>query len=355
MKKILFKSAFIACVSLALFTSVFTGCKSTDTPVAVADQTKLKASIDSCQAIADTVSVKSFKQSDIDTFKSLLATVKTTAANSAISQSAVDNLLIQLRTAKSTFLAAALSAIPSSALLMALTFDEGTGTQLITKGTKAWTAVLMAGPSQLFGTATGLPTFVAGHKGTGYAIHFGSGSHLEISNYTSPDLLKSQMSIAVWLKTDATYVGNYIMSYNYWNTWKFQLQDGDLPFFTTHVAPDLYTDADDAGTKVPVATWTHVVVSLDLTAGTLTFYVNGANVKQWTKTDRPNLMSTLTPYATVLPLMIGAQTTYAEAIATNQGPTLANWNYFHGAMDELKVYSVALSDGQVSKLYNTEK
>jgi wyosine [tRNA(Phe)-imidazoG37] synthetase (radical SAM superfamily) len=106
---------------------------------------------------------------------------------------------------------------------------------------------------------------------------------------------------------------------------------------------------------VTKGTLTHVVLSLDLTAGTLTFYVNGVNVKQWTTVDRPNLKSTLTPYATVLPLLIGSQTTYADAVATQQPTTISGWNYFVGAMDELKVYNIALNDGQVGLLYNNEK
>ena len=35
---------------------------------------------------------------------------------------------------------------------------------------------------------------------------------------------------------------------------------------------------------------------------------------------------------------------------------IAAWDaYFHGAIDELAVYSIALSQGQVSKLYNDQK
>ena len=34
--------------------------------------------------------------------------------------------------------------------------------------------------------------------------------------------------------------------------------------------------------------------------------------------------------------------------------TPANWDGFIGAMDELKVYNIALTDGQVAKLYKDE-
>jgi hypothetical protein len=352
MKKNFLKNACIACVSLLLLIAAFSGCSSSNTPTVVADQTKLTALIDSCNTISAAATTTAYPQAAITAFQTTLTGVKTAAASKTITQAAVDNLVISLRAAEVTFLATNFSAVSPSDLLFGLTFDEGTGTQLTTTGSRAWTAVLTAGPSQVFGSATGLPTFVTGHKGM--AMHFGAGSHLEISNYTSADLLKSKMSIAVWLKTDSTRAGNYIMSYNYWNTWKFQLQDGDLPFFTTHTTSG-YTDADDAGTKVTKGTWTHVVVSVDLTAGTETFYVNGVNVKQWTTVDRQNLTGTLTTYATVLPLLIGSQTTYADAVATQQPTTIGNWNYFVGAMDELKVYSIALNDGQVGLLYNNEK
>ena len=213
MKTNLFKTAFIACVSLALFAGVFSSCKTTE-PV-TADTAKLTAVIDSCQTLADAATTTDYKQADIDAFKTTLATAKTAIANKSITQTAVDNLVVQLRAAKATFLAAAYGAIHSTALIMGMTFDETvTSNQFTTEG-KPWTAVLTKGPSQIFGTATNLPTFKAGKKGN--AIYFNNGSHLEISNYTAADLLGKQLSISVWVKPDSTRAGNYIMSYNYWN------------------------------------------------------------------------------------------------------------------------------------------
>ena len=56
--------------------------------------------------------------------------------------------------------------------------------------------------------------------------------------------------------------------------------------------------------------------------------------------------------------MVAACTTYAEAKAEwnwSWSETPAAWDGFVGAMDELKLYNVALTDGQVAKLYNEEK
>jgi len=56
--------------------------------------------------------------------------------------------------------------------------------------------------------------------------------------------------------------------------------------------------------------------------------------------------------------MVGACTTYAEVIAKWDWVTppirVQGWDYFVGSMDELKVYNIALTDGQVAKLYKDE-
>ena len=358
MKTNLLKNAFIACVSIALFAVVFTGCKK-DNPVVTADQTKLTALVDSCTSLLASSTVSTdYPAAAITAFQTALTNSKTAATNSAITQSAVDNLVVNLRAAKTTFMAAAYGAIPVSNLLMGLTFDETvTSNQMTTEG-KPWTAVLKAGPSEIFGTATNLPSFVTGKKGK--AIYFSNGSHLEISNYTSADLLGKQLSIAVWVKPDSTRAGNYIISYNYWNSWKFNLQEQNKPFFTIHSNADGWVDADNqADNSAPNKAWTHLVVTLNMDTKILTFYVNGASTMVWDATTKPGLTGTgAFVYKNTLPLMIGACTTYAEANAEWTSWVWARtpkvWDGFIGAIDELKVYNVALNDGQVSKLYRDE-
>ena len=353
MKTKLFKNASIACLSLAMCASAFISCDKDET-FTPADSTTLVAVIDSCQSLSDEATTTDYPQAAITAFDAVLATANTAILNTKITQTAVDNLVVQLRAAKATFLAAAYDAIPSSALLMGLSFDEGIGSQLTAAG-KSWTAVLTKGPSEIFGTATNFPSFIDGKKGK--AMYFSNGSHLEINNYTASDLLGSKLSISVWVKPDSTRAGNYIMSYNYWNTWKFQLQEQNKPFFTAKTAD--YTNADNQSDfSAPNRTWTHLVVSMDLTNSKLVFYVNGTNTMEWTSLTKPTFTGTLAPYTSTLPLMIGACTTYAEANTAwtwDWAKTPANWDGFIGAMDELKLYNIALTDGQAAKLYNDEK
>jgi len=358
MKTKFLKSAFIACVSLAIFASVFSSCKKEEV-IEPANKTVLNAVVDSCtNLLASSTVTTDYPAAAITAFQTALTNTKTAAASTTITQTAVDNLVVNLRAAKTTFLAAAYGAIPASALLMGMTFDETVASNQFTTAGKGMIAKLTAGPSQIFGAATNLPSFKAGKKGN--AIYFNNGSHLEITNYTAADLLGKQLSIAVWVKPDSTRAGNYIISYNYWNSWKFQLQEQNKPFFTVHTNADGWVDADNqADFSAPNNAWTHLVVTLNMETKKLTFYVNGASTMEWTAATKPGLTGTgAWVYKNTLPLMIGACTTYTEAKAEWNwvwSETPKAWDNFVGSMDELKLYNVALSDGQVAKLFKDEK
>lgn len=358
MKTKFLKSAFIACVSIVLFASAFSACKTED-PSTNADKTKLTALVDSCTTLLASSTVSTdYPAAAITAFQSTLTSTKTAAESNTITQSAVDNLVVNLRAAKTTFMAAAYGAIAPSALLMGMTFDEAVASNQFATAGKGWIAVLKPGPTEIFGVNTAIPTFITGKVGK--AIYLSNGSHLEVNNYAANDLLSKTLSISVWVRPDSTRAGNYILSYNYWNSWKFNLQTENKPFFTVKTlnSDQGYVDADnEQPNSAPNKVWTHLVISLDLTNGFLTFYVNGLLSKEWTKNTQPNLTRSTLTYANVLPLMIGACTTYAEAnvaFTWSWARTPANWDGFIGAMDELKVYNVALTAGQVAKLYKDE-
>jgi hypothetical protein len=325
-----------------------------DNGIVEGDKTELNAQIAKAEALLNSATTADYPQEAIDAFKSTLETVKT-AASKPLTQAEINNLVVQLTQAQETFEAAAYDAIPATSLLIGLSFNEGSGTQLTAEG-KNLIAKLTAGPPEIFGTNTNLPSFVDGIDGK--AMYFSRGSHLEISDYNSSDFLGNQLSIAAWVKPDSTRPGNYIISYNYWKSWKFQIQELNKPFFTVSTTAG-GTDADNQlDFSAPNGSWTHVAISLNLTTGILNMYVNGVNTMQWTSETKENLTGTITPYATVLPIMIGACTTYEEAKAAwdwSWSETPNAWDHFVGAMDELKVYNIALTDGQVSKLYNDEK
>ena len=192
------------------------------------DLTELDALITECEALANAATTDDYPQAAIDAFKGVISDVKE-AAKAATSQTVVTSLVARLKEAKATFLAAELDTIPADAVTFALSFDEGTGTELKTTGKYQWTAKLEEGAKELF-PDTKLPEFVEGKVGK--AMHFADASHLSIADYIPAALGGSAISISCWVKPDELRASNYIVSYQSWHVWKFQTQDGGKPFFT---------------------------------------------------------------------------------------------------------------------------
>lgn len=353
MKKNLLK--LLAFFTLVLFVGTFVSCDGgeEDDPV---DTTELEALISTCQSLVDNASTSDYTQESIDALQTVIDAVSTASAT-ATDQTVITNLVTQLTNAQETFLASELDIIPEDALLMGMSFDETVSNNQFTTSGLGWTATLEEGPSDIFGTATNYPSTVTGVVGN--AMYFSNGAHLEVADYSKSSLLGSKLSIAVWIKPDSTRAGNYIISYNYWNSWKFQIQEQNKPFFTVHTNADGWVDADNESEySAPNGEWAHLVISLDLSSYILDMYVNGVLTKEWDATGKPGLTgSGAYDYETTLPLMVGVATTYAEASTWDWdwSHEPSGWDSFIGAMDELKVYNIALTQGQVTKLYNNEK
>jgi hypothetical protein len=213
------------------------------------------------------------------------------------------------------------------------------------------------GNAVIMGANAAMPTWVAGVKG-GKAIYYSGGGHLEVPYTTA--FLPVNLTISVWVKPDVLRADNYIVSQNYWTGYKLQTQDGGKPFFTykSTKATNAIIDADnEMDNSIKINTWNHVVVSVNATTKELKFYVNGTLTKTWTEANKgiAPLVQTLTAPAPQ-PFIIGGVATDAELAANfMEWTTAANLGYFKGVIDELKIYNIALADGQVAKLYNDEK
>ncbi|MDD5046408.1 MAG: hypothetical protein PHR08_05055 [Bacteroidales bacterium] len=360
MKKVTLKKALIALFAFMLLTGSFTACDRDDDPVVEeADKTELIALVNECNALLNSPTLSAdFPADAIAAFTTVVNAAKTLINNKEATQAQVNAIVVQLTQAKETFLASEYGLIPKTALIMGMTFDESVSNNQFKTAGKGWTAHLTKGPAEIFGENTNLPTFQTGKIGK--AIYFSNGSHLRINDFTANDLLGSQLSISVWVKPDSTRAGNYIISYNYWNSWKFQLQEQNKPFFTIHTNADGWVDADNQmDFSAPNGEWTHLVVTLNMNTKKLVFYVNGKETMEWDETTKTGLTGTgAHQYKTVLPLMVGACTTYAEADvewgwAWSRTPN--GWDGFVGCIDELKLYNIALDAGQVAKLYKDEK
>lgn len=348
----------VACLAVVLLPSC--GNDDDDNKSTLLDLTEINTLISECESLLSNATTTDYPEAAISTFRSKVNSIKSAVAGN-LNQTTLNNLLVQLKEAKTTFEQSAYDAIPLENLLAEWSFDEGQGTSLVSTGVQAWVAQMKTGPSEVFGNNTQIPSFVDGVKGK--ALSFDKGACLEVNDFSETALLSNKLSISVWVNPKEDRAGNYICSMNYWENWKLNIQNEGKPFFTvsTTVAG---VDADNEHVEsFPTNAWTHLVVSMDLNAHTLSFYVNGELTKTWDASGKPGLAGSqkaayLPASGNKLPFLIGCATTYAEA-STWSWVTLpiepSGWDYFAGSLDELKIYNTALTEGQVSKLYNDEK
>ena len=339
------------------FATVLTSCEEETNTTTPADKTELQALYDECKALLDAATTDEYPQTAIDAFSRVVTAVETALANEGLTQTEADNLLVQLTQARATFEASAYDAIPEDALLLGLSFDEGEGTELTADGTKALTVALRAA-TDVYGADAPLPTFVEGK--VGMAMHFEQSAYLEVArDLLGNDFEGQALSIATWVKLDRTKADNYIVSYNTWNSWKLNIQDGGKPFFTISLdgtAVDMDNEQDQS--VMPENGWTHVAITF--ADHTVNMYVNGQLTKTWDAETKPGLAGSTITANPDKPLLIGMSARFQDEVdAANEGgwaaPTPDTWSSFlEGDLDELKIYNIALTDGQVLKLYNDE-
>jgi len=328
-------------------------CKKDD-PIVEGDKTALTALIAEADAIAAAANATDYPQSAIDTYKATLGTLKTAAAEK-LTQTQINNLVAQLTEALHTFDAQAYGYIDESLYLNAgWHFDEGTGTTATAYSSVKHVGTFFKGNTVILGNAALSPTWATGLSG-GSAVYLDKGAHLEVPYTTS--FLPVDLTISVWIKPIELYEHNYIVSQNYWTGYKLQTQGGGKPFFTFKKVDGEIINADnETDNSIQVDQWNHVVITLNGTTKELKFYVNGALTKIWTEENSIGPLTQTLTSPDPQPFIIGGVATDAELAANFMEWTNAdNLGYFKGAIDELKIYNIALVEGQVSKLYNDEK
>lgn len=342
-------------IMLILSSVMILGSCKDDDEIVEGDKTELNALIVEADALAASATSADYPQTAIDAYKSTLATIKTAAAT-PLTQTEIDNLEIQLQEAMDLLDSKAYGFIDESMYLNAgWHFDEGTGTTATAYSAVKHVGTFKSGNAVILGSAAKSPTWVAGVKG-GKAVSLSGGAHLEVPYTTA--FLPVNLTIAVWVKPDELYEHNYIVSQNYWTGYKLQTQGGGKPFFTYKKVDGGIVDADnETDNSIKINQWNQIVVSVNATTKELKFYVNGTLTKTWTETTKgigplTQILASPAPQ----PFIIGGVATDAELAANFMEWTTAdNLGYFKGAIDELKIYNIALADGQVSKLYNDEK
>ena len=337
---------------------------SSSTP-AVVNKVALTKAITSADSLSTAATTTDYDQADITAYKATLATAKSAAAATTLTQAQSDNLVVQIKAAMTLLSSKAFGFINETLDLVAgWHFDEGKGTTATSYSTAKQVGTFMKGYTTLLGANAALPTWVDGVKG-GKAIHLNNGAHLEVPY--SPSFLPANISISAWIKMDKIWENDAIVSQNFWWGYKFATQSAGKPLFTERIDGTNVQDFDDVDGVVTLNVWTQVAVSLNSATKTLLFFINGELTHTYTDVQKVGALTQTLSYPdsdptgytfTAQPFLIGAFATDAELALhpkTFSWITTANIGSFEGSIDELKLYNVALSPGQVKKLYNDSK
>jgi len=272
-------------------------------------------------------------------------------ANTTASQSSVNNALAQLLAAIAAYQGQKINEIAAVNLIG---FWKMNGNPSDSSG-KGNNGVVTVGHAY-FGAGT--PTLTADRFArANSAYHFDKGGNINVPYSTS--LNPQQMTISLWAKKSlgspvrTLNADTYTMvAMNRWNGYKFQLQSGNLTFFTVKavkaVGDTQYYDRDNAGVALTNETWYHVAVTFK--SGEMKFYINGTMVKEWTNT--PGTALSLT---NPIDFVIGQDLPTSKYLTVDGDFQVAWGGFWTGDLDDVMFYNLALDGPQVTSIYNNQK
>lgn len=345
-------------VALLLGAGLYTSC-SNDDPEAV-NKAELQASIAQAQDLLATtiegVAAGNYQRGSKSELENAIDIAQVIADLPEVKQTTVTGANANLQAAIATYQGKIIVAIDPNNLVGHWTFDEVTataaGTTVKDYSGNNRNGAIRAGHTYFNGGATGvLPALATDRYGdAGKALLFNKGANVEIPYNAA--LNSPSMTITAWIKL-AEVRNNRFVGLHSWNGYKFEVQDGNRPFMTIHSTTDQYYDRD-AAVAIGQGAWYHLAASY--TAGAMKFYINGILVKTWNDTPDP-AVTLPTPYSLVLGCDFPTNqyaATPANYDADKKIP--AEWGgYLHGTLDEVRMYKTALSDAQVTSIYDLEK
>ena len=302
--------------------------------------TTLKANTNEGTAVGDyTVGSKAILQAAIDLAQAVFDDPNSTQAQ-------VNAAVVSLNNAIDAYNAAVVAEIDPANLVGHWKFDEGSGTTVSDDSGSNLTGTF--GNEPMLHANSANPVWTADRYGVANkALLFDKGAKVTVpyNAVINPPM----MSISVWIRIDETRDNNRFIGLHEWVGYKFQTQNVDKAFFTSHTSEGTYDK--DTDPPLVVGNWYHLAVTVG--DGNTTFYINGAAVEQWT--DTPGTMFPDSSHD----LTFGVGSSQYALTTDNfdiDGIVPAEWGgYFHGAVDEIRIYKTILSATQVTSIYNAEK
>ncbi|MDA3852942.1 MAG: LamG domain-containing protein [Bacteroidales bacterium] len=334
-------------IALSVFTFSFTSCDDDDDKSV--SKEALSTAITSASELLSTTEEGTAEGQFMPGSKKVLQTVidaaQTIYDSEKSTQTMMDNAVANINAAIEVYNGNIVEAIAADALVGHWTFDDGSGTTLKDYSGNSFDGTLLAGTNTWGG---GLPAWTSDRYGNeGGALSFDNGAYVKIPYNTS--LNPKSMTISLWVNASETLEGNRFIGLHSWNGYKFQLQAANRPFFT--VATDDGIFDKDANVSVDTLTWYNLAVTYN--DGTMAFYINGAEAVSYTDLTGDIAANSGND------LVFGRGSDVYAADATNYDNDniipLAWGGYFHGKMDEVRIYNTPLSASQILSIYNLEK
>jgi len=317
--------------------------------IVVVNKTELASKINEAQTLLDSTEEGTaegqYERGSQKDLKEVVDLAQVVYDDSESAQIAVDNTVLSLVAATDEYMTKVIVPIAPEDLVGHWTFDDGTGSVLTDFSGNGFNGLLKDG-SETWGGS--LPTWTTDRYGNeGKALNFDLGAHVNIPYNTA--INPSQMSISVWVKADESLESNRFMGLHSWNGFKFQLQAANKPFFTAATSDGIFDKDTDPALDLDV--WYHLVVTAG--NGEMVFYVNGTETQRWD--DVAGTMAQVTGHDLVFGQGSSQYAATTENYDNDKIIPLDWGGYFHGSLDEVRIYKSILSSSQVTSIYETEK
>jgi hypothetical protein len=351
MRKQILKAIYLLFAIMVIASISFLSCKKDKTTPVVT--TALADSIAAATTLMNNsvegVAAGQYQRGSKAALQATITQVQAILIDATSTQLNINSAIANLSAAVALFKTKAIVPIAQANLVAQWTFGEGTGTTVTDASSHHLVGTFMAGHSTIVGRGA-LPTWTSDRYGVAnQALYFKKGAHIEVPYQTI--LVPAEITISVWVKVDTIWANNYILSEKYWEGYKFQLQDGNRPFFTYKTSDAKYFDRDWNVNGLPDdKTWHQLAVTLK--AGEETFYGDGALIYTWTNVT--GTINTALPNPQIF--AIGQQQPNTlTGIAPADDPSQWGVGFFKGSLDELRIYNIALTATQITSIYNAEK
>jgi len=350
MKRITFKTILL-CFTLIIGTIPFMiscsdsdddGAGTVDTSIL---ETQISAANDLISNTTEGTAEGEYERGSKDVLQEIIDTAESVANDENATQTEIDNAVIALKAAITAYEEKAITPIASDALVGQWTFDDGSGTTLTDYSGNGFDGTLMSGEDTWGG---GLPTWTTDRYGdANKALAFDKGAYVKIPYNTA--LNPAQMSISVWINASEVLESNRFIGLHSWNGYKFQLQSANKAFFTATTEDGTFDR--DTDPELETNTWYHLVVTVG--DGNMTFYINGEEATTWN--DVTGEMAKNSGNDLVFGRGSDVYAATTDNYETDQIIPLDWGGYFHGSIDEIRIYKTILTASQVASIYNQEK